>query len=107
MSTGYGEEILISNDPDGVWSETAQWKHYISSPPPVIYKFSSQEVGDNDEYNSRQGSTLRGLVLETKEGTLVDFLDEFDVALNKNIHHRVLLTNECRAKQQLAQIKRP
>ena len=27
--------------------------------------------------------------------------------MNKNIHHRVLLTNEYRAKQQLAQIRRP
>ena len=45
--------------------------------------------------------------METKEGTLVDFLDEVEVALNKSLHNRILLTNEYRAKQQLSQIRRP
>ena len=27
--------------------------------------------------------------------------------MNKNVHHRVFLTNEYRAKQQLSQIRRP
>ena len=32
VSTGFGEEILLSNDADEVWSETVQWRHYISRP---------------------------------------------------------------------------
>ena len=30
-----------------------------------------------------------------------------EVALNKNVLHRVILTNEYRAKQKLSQIRRP
>ena len=107
VDTEFGQNALISDNADEVWSETVQWRHYVSRPRPAICNFASQEIGDDDEYNSREGSTLRDLVLETKEGTLIDFLDDMEVALNKNIHNRVLLTNEYRAKQQFAQIRRP
>ena len=47
--------------------------HYLFRPRPVICNFSSQEIGDDDEYNPREGNILRGLFLETKEGALIDF----------------------------------
>ena len=49
MNTGFGERALISDDADEVWSETVQWRHYVSRPRPVICKFASQQVGDDDE----------------------------------------------------------
>ena len=106
VNTEFEQNALISDNVDEVWSETVQWRHYVSRPRPAICNFASQEIGDDDEYNSREGSTLRDLVLETKEGALIDFLDDTEVALNKNINHRVLLTNKYRAKQQFAQIRR-
>lgn len=106
VDTPFGELASISDDSDATWSEKIQWRHYVLRPRPAMTEFAARQ-NDDSEYSSRDGNTLRDLVLETKEGTVVDFLDEIELALNKNVKHGILLTNDRKAWTQFEQIQRP
>ncbi len=62
---------------------------------------------ENLDYEPHDCSTARNLVLVTKRGTMVDFLDHFEMKIEIHIQHRNLVPTEHRSKLQYAQNSRP
>jgi hypothetical protein len=65
---------------------------------------------NDDEYtpsDSKASKPTRNLVLATKKGDLVDYLDEFDAKSHKHLVHRNKVANEYRAKENYARNMRP
>ncbi len=59
------------------------------------------------DYEPHDCSTARNLVLVTKRGTMVDFLDHFETKIGIHIQHRHLVSTEHRSKLQYARNSRP
>ena len=97
---------------DGVdpsWTKKLIWRYYAYKKKPTVGTVVSQATSNSgdDAYESREASSSQNLVLLSKEGTLVDFLDDFEERIKIHIPHCVLVAQEERAKQQLDQNLRP
>ena len=97
---------------DGVdpsWKKKLIWRYYAYKENHTVGTVASQATTNSgdDAYESREAASSRNLVLLSKEGTLVDFLDNFEERIKIHIPHRVLVAQEERAKQQLDQNLRP
>ena len=96
-------------------SSDTVWRYYKHQATPIksnhaqefsrdaatAFQESSRETvdaGDN-EYNPTTVSTARNLCLETKQGTLVDFLDEFGENMKSHTVQRNLVSTEMRTKR--------
>jgi hypothetical protein len=50
------------------------------------------------DYNPTENASAQNLVLETKRGTLVDYLDHFERKMAVHIEHRNLVSSEHQSK---------
>ena len=100
-----------------VWNETLEWRAYEYKEQPTLASHArvvarqaesarSPEQDDLD-YDPTEGSSARNLVLETKRGTLVDYLDHMELQMGKHIYHRNLVSSEHRSKLQYSRNARP
>ena len=89
-----------------VWFDELDWWYYTYKVKPTIATHA-QEVsrqataaraaaGDDgdDDFSPTEGSTARNLVLKTKRGTLIDYLDHLEDQMAKHIIHRNLVSSE-------------
>ena len=68
---------------------------------------AQQIAEDDDEDYSPTNSSSRPLTLETKRGTLIDYLDEFVGKMARYIPHKNLVAVEERAKLNFKRNLRP
>ena len=93
-----------------VWLEQIEWRDYNYRMKPTVASHA-QEVArqaamarppdDGDlDYEPTKNASARNLVLETRRGTLVDFLDHFETKIESHIEleHRNLVSSEHRSK---------
>jgi hypothetical protein len=102
-----GGEMLEEFRDDGVhelWKEKMLWQGYVKRHRPVAGGVLTES--DDEEYVAAV-KTARDAVLQTSEGTLVDFLDVLEVCVNKHLPHRVLQSQTYIAQRDLNRNRRP
>jgi hypothetical protein len=92
--------------------ETVEWRDYEYKVKPTLATHARQVVQQAAEacppdqedldYEPHDCSTARNLVLVTKRGTMVDFLDHFETKIGIHIQHCNLVSTEHRSKLQYA-----
>jgi hypothetical protein len=100
-----------------MWFETVEWRDYEYKVKPTLSTHARQVVRQAAEarppdqedldYEPYDCSTAQNLVLVTKRGTMVDFLDHFETKIGIHIQHCNLVSTEHRSKLQYAQNSRP
>ena len=93
----YGEEL----------TDTFEWRYYSQKRSPTLSTHAQQIAEDDDEDYSPTNSSSRSLTLETKRGTLIDYLDEFVGKMARYIPHKNLVAVEERAKLNFKRNLRP
>ncbi|EJK73457.1 hypothetical protein THAOC_04918 [Thalassiosira oceanica] len=93
----YGEEL----------TETFEWRYYSQKRSPTLSTHAQQVAEDDDEEYSPTASASRSLTLETKRGTLIDYLDELVEKMARFIPHKNLVAVEERAKLNFGRNLRP
>jgi hypothetical protein len=99
------------------WLAEVEWRSYVYKDKPTMAAHAREvqrqaaaarapEEEDLD-YTPSEGSTARNLVLETKRGTIIDYLDYLEKNLSRHILHRNLVSSEHRSKQQYHRNSRP
>ena len=69
------------------------WRYFTSVAKPTIAEHAEvQQVGDQD-YNPNQ-STSRNICQATKQGTLVDFLDELETQSEKHAYRQNVVSTK-------------
>lgn len=100
-----------------VWLETMEWRDYSYKTKPTVATHA-QEVArqaaivrppddDDLDYEPTKSASARNLILETRRGTLVDYLDGFEGKITMHIEHRNLVSSEHRSKLQYSRNSRP
>ena len=95
-----GEEWILSS---------IDWRYFSSVARPAIASHA-EEVSNNEEdaeYQPTTQNTSRTLCQATKRGTLVDFLDAFELESEKHAYHRNLVSTQRRAKIEYDRNVRP
>jgi hypothetical protein len=87
-----------------LWKEKMLWQGYVKRPRPVAG--GTLSAGDDEEYVSSV-KTARDAVLQTSEGSMVEFLDAMDIALQKHVPHRILQSQTHAAQLDLSRNRRP
>ncbi len=99
------------------WLERVEWRDYEYKTKPTLATHAKEiarqaslyqppDVDDLD-YNPTENASAQNLVLETKRGTLVDYLDHFERKMAVHIDHRNLISSEHQSKLQYTQNSRP
>ena len=75
------------------------WRYYTSVAKPTLASHAQETSTDvsDDEYPSTQNAS-RTLCQATKRGTLVGFLNAFEVESEKHTYHRNIVSTEQRAQ---------
>ena len=105
-SNADGEHIedYRSDGVNSLWKEKMLWQGYVKRPRPIAG--GALTASDDDEYVSSVKSA-RDAVLQTTEGSLVEFLDALDVCFQKHVPHRILQSQTHSAQQDLNRNRRP
>ncbi len=106
-----------SNLATEMWFETVEWRDYEYKIKPTLATHAREVARqaatarppeeDDLDYEPHDCGTARNLVLVTKRGTLVDFLDHFETKIQTHIQHRNLVSTEHRSKLQYTRNSRP
>jgi hypothetical protein len=105
-SNADGEHIedYRSDGVNSLWKEKMLWQGCVKRPRPIAG--GTLTASDDDEYVSSVKSA-RDAVLQTTEGSLVEFLDALDVCFQKHVPHRILQSQTHSAQQDLNRNRRP
>jgi hypothetical protein len=66
------------------------WRRYTQQVSTAI----GADDDDSDEYSPSESKNARNLVLETTKGSLIDFLDNYEVTSEQHAYHRNLVSTE-------------
>jgi hypothetical protein len=91
-------------DVNPLWMNKMLWQGYVKRPRPVAG--GTLTAADDEEYVASV-KTARDAVLQTSQGSLVEFLDAMDHCLKKHVPHRVLQSQVYIAQRDLARNRRP
>ena len=86
-----------------VWKKNFKWERYT-------YKTTGSAAGSNTadedgEWNASAGR--RELVVEAREGNIVEYLDELEAISQKYIKHRLTLSKQRRSALEFGRVRRP
>ena len=112
-------ETVLRDNLDPKWTETIQWRYYVYKEKSTMATVAAEAArqadairntnpdAEDEDYSNSGSNSARNLVLLTKTGNLIDFLDAFEARMELHIKHRVLVSQEARAKRQFENNKRP
>ncbi len=99
------------------WLERVEWCDYKYKTKPTLATHAQEIVRqaslhrppnvDDLDYNPTENASAQNLVLETKQGPLVDYLDHFKRKMAVHIDHRSLVSSEHQSKLQYTRNSRP
>lgn len=91
-----------------IWLREVDWRSYVKKECPkvaeVLLAMSRSErppnADDGDYSTGNETKTARNLTLESNRGTLIDFLDFFEIMIDSHVYHRNLVSSEHRSKKE-------
>ena len=92
----------IRSDVDEPWRRRVTWKRIINVPVPA-----TNSTGVADENEEARVGKKKELTHELREGTVVDFLDEFEGVVVKHLEHRSTLAREKETSLVFDRCRRP
>lgn len=91
-----------------VWAKKVQWRDYVTKARPTkVDKSSRKSSADKDSEYDPNAKAARNIVLQTFEGTVIDFLDHIEKQITSHIAHRNLVCTEHRSKKDYDHNSRP
>lgn len=94
-----------------LWNKQVDWREYCYKTRPSVAAHAQQVAratdADDDEYTPTETAAARNLILETRRGTIVDYLDAMEQKLTAQIDHRNLVSTEYRSKTDYYRNSRP
>ena len=85
------------------------WRYFTSVARPTIASHAQEisvEAAGDEDYRKTQ-NTSRTLCQATRRGTLIDFLNEFEIESQKHAYHRNIVSTEQRAQLEYERNVRP
>ena len=100
-----------------VWLDTLEWRDYEYKAKPTLANHAREVARqaaaarppepDDLDYEPTESASARNLVLETKRGTLIDYLDHLERKMIMHVDHRNLVSLEHRSKLMYDRNSRP
>jgi len=90
-----------------VWKEQLDWQYYTYKSKPTVAKHALQLSHGNGGNAGGGKDKARNLVLDTKRGSLIDFLNKFKGTLQAHVQHRNLVSSEYQSKKNYERNARP